>query len=218
MRPAIVFIEELEDGARLLGRFSARFEIAWREIAERADGLTIDEAIAWGRERAGIVLVRFGRRDELWSAGATTHGSYPNWPPPDAPPLVARPVPHEPWDGGELMWAVTILLTPKDVFAHDRESWDVAVASACAAARLPWDRHLLDRFLADAGRGDKPFSTFWSPVYRAYAVVPALRPADAARAVATAFAPPDGFVVRYRARPADLTDAVKHPSGGAVPA
>ena len=46
----------------------------------------------------GCVLVRFGRRDELWSAGATPHWSYPVWPPPDAPPLVSRPVPPEDWE------------------------------------------------------------------------------------------------------------------------
>ena len=217
MRPAVVFVEELEDAGRLLGRFSARFEIAWRQTAERAEGLTIDEAIAWGRERAGFVLVRFGRRDELWSAGATPHWSYPSWPPPDAPPLVPRPVPQEDRDGAELMWAVTIHLTPKDVFEDDRESWDEAVAASCAAARLPWDRRLLDGFLADAGRGEAPFSTFWSPVYRVYAVVPALRPADAEAVVAAAFTPPDGFLVGYRVRPADLTDAVKKPPEGAVP-
>jgi hypothetical protein len=173
-RPAVVFVEELEDGtgARLLGRFSARLERAPRKTAERAEGLTIDEAIAWGRERAERAGVR-------------------------SPP--------------GLMWAVTIRLAPKDVFVagavnDDREAWDVAVASAAAAARLEWDRQLLDGFLDDAQRGETSFATFWSPAYRVYGVVAARDPADAERMVAARFAPPHGFLVDYRVRPADLTE------------
>jgi hypothetical protein len=150
-----VFVEELEDPnqGRLLGRFAARFEPAWQVTAERAEGLTIDEAIAWGRTRAGLVLVTFGRRVELWSAGATPHWSYPRWPPPDLPPLVPRPIPSE--DREDLTWAVTIRLTPEDVLGDDRrDAWDEAVAAAAAALRLGWDRKLLDGFLADARTGE----------------------------------------------------------------
>ncbi len=113
---------------------------------------------------------------------------------------------------------VTIHLTPEDLFVagavKNRESWDVAVASAAAAARLDWDRELLDGFVEDAERqrGEASFATFWSPAYRVYGVVPALEPADAERAVAAAFAPPDGFLVDYRVRPADLTERLRRPS------
>jgi hypothetical protein len=219
-RPAVVFIKELQDreAATLLGRFEARFEPRWRVTAERIEGLTADEAIDWGRARAGLVLIGFGRRVELWSAGATPHWSYPRWPPPDLPPLVERPVPPDDWRraGAELTWAVTIRLSPRDVFVDgavndERETWDIAVASAAAAGFMGWDRELLDGFLADAKRaqiGDRvtAFGTLWSPSYRVYALAPARSAADAERAAAARFTPPDGFLVDYWARPADLSE------------
>jgi hypothetical protein len=222
-RPAVVFVEEIEDvrAARFTGRFRARLERRWRRTAERAEGLTVEEAVGWGRARAGLVLVSFGRRVELWSAGATPHWSYPRWPPPDLPPLVPRAVPPENWscDGGagsELMWSVTIRLTPGNVFVgggvnDDRDVWDVAVASSAAAGRMGWDRQLLDGFLDDAGRvlaagASSGFATLWSPAYRVYAVVLAPDAGNAERAVEAGFAPPDGFRVDYRTRPADLSE------------
>jgi hypothetical protein len=168
--------------------------------------------------------VRFGRRAELWSAGATPHWSYPPWPPPDLPPLVPRPIPPDDWRsvggaGSQLMWAVTIRLTPEDVLTgvavdHQRDAWDSAVAAAAAVRSLAWDRILLDGFLADAApalAADQPqgFATMWSPAYRVYAIEPALQPADAERAIAATFTPPSGFRVGYSARPADLSDLVR---------
>jgi hypothetical protein len=213
-RPPVVFVRELEERDMLLGRFAARFEIAWRTTAERAEALTIDEAITWGRERAGLVLVTFGRRDELWSAGATPHWSYPRWPPPDLPPLVPRPIPPD--DGAaaaaELMWAVTTSLTPLEgLDRDDREHWDVAIAIAAATLRLGWDREPLDGFLADAARSPGGFGTFWWPAYRIYALEAATTAEDAERMVAGAFAPPEGFRVDYRARPADLSERTPEP-------
>ena len=225
VRPAVVFVEEMEDErtARFTGRFRARFEPRWRVIADRTEGLTVEEALGWGRKRAGLVLVRYGRRVELWSAGPTPHWSYPQWPPPDLPPLVPRPVPPDDWRrvggaGSELTWSVTIRLAPKDVFVDgvvndDREVWDVAVASAAAAGSMGWDRKLLDGFLDDAahasaGGSSTGFGTWWSPAYRAYSVVPALDAAEAERAAAAGFAAPDGFLVEYQARPADLSDSL----------
>jgi hypothetical protein len=228
VRPAAVFVEEIEDvpAAIFTGRFRARLESRWRVTAERAEGLAVEEAIGWGRARAGLVLVGFGRRVELWSAGVTPHWGYPRWPPPDVPPLVPRPIPPEDWRrvggaGSELMWSVTILLAPTNVFIDGdvndgREAWDVAVASTAAVGRMGWDRELLDGFLDDAGRGLaggalSGFATLWSPAYRVYAVVPALDAANAERAVAAGFAPPDGFLIDYRVRPADLTELITKP-------
>jgi len=222
-RPAVVFIEELEDRrlGKFIGRFGARFDPEWRVTAERIEGLTAEEAIGWGRARAGLVLIRFGRRVELWSAGATPHWSYPRWPPPDLPPLVPRAVPPEDWrrvggGGSELMWAVTIRLSPMDVFVDgnvndERETWDVAVASAAASRCMGWDRELLDGFLADATRAlpivaPGGFFTLWSPAYRIYALAPARDATDAERAVAATFVAPDGFLFDCRARPADLSE------------
>jgi len=225
-RPPVVFVKEAEDSrtGRLLGRFNARFERAWRKTTDAAEDLTVDDAIVWGRARAGLVLVRFGRRVELWSAGATPHWSYPPWPPPDVPPLRPRPVPPEDWQavgggGSELWWAVTIRLTPEDVLAgasgdDPRDRWDVAVATAAAARGLGWDRTQLDRFLADAGPAlasapPQGFATAWSPAYRVYAMESALDAAAAERAVARAFRPPEGFRVVYTARPADISEYVR---------
>jgi hypothetical protein len=73
------------------------------------------------------------------------------------------------------------------------------------------------RFLDNARRGLaggawSRFATMWSPAYRVYAVVPPLDATSAERAVAAEFAPPDGFRVDYRARPADLREFMASPA------
>src|SRR5829696_3072228 len=70
--------------AGLTGRFTGRTEgsvqAGERVELERVAGLGVEAAISWARERAGLMLVRFGRRDEYWSAAATPHWRYAPWP------------------------------------------------------------------------------------------------------------------------------------------
>jgi hypothetical protein len=65
---------------------------------EGPDTDDVEEAIAWGRERASVVFVRLGPGDEHWySAGdlpARLGGqSFPQWPPPEGQPLPEWPLP-----------------------------------------------------------------------------------------------------------------------------
>jgi hypothetical protein len=81
---ATVFIAELEDPAdsfMLTGLFYGHLERD-DDLADQFEGLPADEAIAWGRERAGVVLVRTGESD-YYSAGAENPDGLPEWPPPD---------------------------------------------------------------------------------------------------------------------------------------
>lgn len=121
VRPAVVFVEEIEDRrAAILPAASRRGLPRWRVIAEWTEGLSVGEAIAWGVGELVWCWSTSGAGFELWSAGLTPHWSYLRWPPPDLPPLVQRAVPPEDWRcvggaGSELMWSVTIWLAPRDV-------------------------------------------------------------------------------------------------------
>jgi hypothetical protein len=75
------------------------------EVDEEAEFATVDEAIAWGRERADVVLVRLGSDVEAcYSAGARTatwfvDGSgwpFPPWPPAGWPDYHGPPEPGWP--------------------------------------------------------------------------------------------------------------------------
>lgn len=225
MDPDVVWIEEQEQvegqaGTRLLGRFSARHEQTppqgRRVQVARLGDVDVDEAIAWGRERAGLVLVRFGRRAGYWSAGRTPHWGYPGWPPPDLPPLTPRLVVGEDWKARPtaepLYWAVTFWLTPKDLGRHTvhelRERCDVSVAVSASTALLGWDARCLEGFLADelrsrAERNDGSVMTSWPPAYRVYAIELAKQAASAKRQALKRYTAPQGFAVRTTVRPAD---------------
>jgi hypothetical protein len=205
-----VFVEEERADGRLLGTFATRLGRGPRQTG----GNTLAEAIAWGSERTGIVLVRFGRRTGWWSAGPTPHWSYPPWPPPDAPALVPRPEPPDDWRAngvaGGLEWAVTLWLSPDGLSAsvawEQREQWRVAVAGAASDCRARWDADSIDRFLADAR--EPSFFTMHAPAFRVYLVIEAETEREATETGAAACVPPPGFSFHWSARPADLDDRV----------
>jgi hypothetical protein len=225
VEPCVAWVEEQSrDGdGRLLGSFTARAErdvhASERVEIERVTDLGVDAAISWARARAGLVVVRFGRREEYWSAGATPHWGYPSWPPPDLPPLIERPAPARSWitepPGEPVYWAVTFWLTPPDLSAADdlsvRETWDIAIALSAASSRLRWDAtslqsHLADKLRARADHDDGGYLTMWSPEYRVYLIEKADNAASAERQAGTRFVPPAGFASRMTTRPADLSD------------
>ncbi len=214
----VVFIEEqtLDAPARFRGTFAAWVNLGPRQVGERVDGLSVDAAVAWGRERAGIVLVRFGHRTQWWSAGMTPHWGYPAWPAPDMPTLVERPVPPRNWSeaDGALEWAVTLWLQPPVLFpaptGEQEGRWREAVATAAADARSWWDSECIDNFLLDvrlAGPEAESLFTMWPPAYRVFFVIEASSPREAEQIAAAACDPPTGFDSRWSARPADLDDA-----------
>jgi hypothetical protein len=222
----VAWIEEqpLDGVGRLEGIFTARCEQGVqadeRMELERVSDLGIDTAIRWARERAGLVLVRFGRRVEYWSAGTTPHWHYPAWPPPDLPPLIGRPAPDTSWTitppGEPVYWAVTFWLMPADLSAAAdpsvRESWEIAIACSAASGRLSWDatllnNHLTDRVQARADHTDRGYFTMWSPEYRVYLIEKADSAVSAERQAKLRYVPPGGFASRVTTRPADLSDA-----------
>jgi hypothetical protein len=72
-QPGTVFIaEDFADEPYLLtGRFSAHWEAAeGREHRAGPEGVPVEEAIAWGRAQADVVLVLLGDEDFHYSAGA----------------------------------------------------------------------------------------------------------------------------------------------------
>jgi hypothetical protein len=82
---------------RMVDPATARFWVSWQDeeatmAIEDDDILGADAAIAWGRERADVVLIRLGHREDTYfSAGATYPESeddepMPIWPPAGPPP------------------------------------------------------------------------------------------------------------------------------------
>ena len=220
MGSAAVFVEERETvsaaGTPLLtGAFDAELR---GDVVDRVEDIPVDAAIAWGRERAAFVLVRFGRRGGYWSAGVTPHAAYPPWPPPALPALVSRPVPEPEWreraDSAEpITWSVVFQLEPLvDVrssdFLEERWRWAERVAHAAAACRAGWDSSSIDEHIDELTacvlQGLDGWSYTSPPVYTAsLAETCATRDQALARA-ASRFTPPDRFRVHSDAHPVDL--------------
>ena len=68
------------------------FWVSWQEeglddVIESDDILGAEAAIAWGRERADVVVIRLGHmHDTYFSAGDIPDPSMPSWPPQTPPP------------------------------------------------------------------------------------------------------------------------------------
>ncbi|HEU0019873.1 MAG TPA: hypothetical protein VFQ14_06245 [Thermoleophilaceae bacterium] len=76
-----VFIAEQEDPDDLFmltGLFAGHLERD-DDLADEFEDLSADEAIAWGRERARVVLIRTGDSD-YYSAGVENPDQFPEWP------------------------------------------------------------------------------------------------------------------------------------------
>jgi hypothetical protein len=159
----VVWISEDEDpfepeGGMLLGTFSGHLDLGGPARADTFEGLTAEEAIAWGRARAGSVYIRFGRSG-YYSAGARQSSEFPPWPPPDLPPLVRRRPPGEEWrDRTEaddpIPWRVDVHLAPPDwnteELAGERAQWEKIVAAVAAESGADgWDADQIDGFFAD---------------------------------------------------------------------
>jgi hypothetical protein len=96
-RTGVVLVGEdfdLDDAFRLTGLFAAHWEALDGQTYLRGpEGVPVEEAIAWGREHADVVLVRLGDEDEPYSAGDKPPDSDPirQWPR-DGLLVRARPV------------------------------------------------------------------------------------------------------------------------------
>jgi hypothetical protein len=91
----VVFVGEnfdLDDAFRLTGLFSAHWEDPGGDAYLQGPAeVPVAEAIAWGRERAPVVLVRLGDDDEHYSAGEKQPDETIRIWPPDGLIVRARP-------------------------------------------------------------------------------------------------------------------------------
>lgn len=83
---------------RMVDPATARFWVSWQDddlddVIENDDVLGAESAIAWGRERADVVLIRLGHRGDTYFSAGTVHQEpedeeerLPIWPPAGPPP------------------------------------------------------------------------------------------------------------------------------------
>lgn len=182
-RRGVVWIaEEVEwdddgGGSWLTARFWAHHDTG--RVAAEVEGVSAEDAIAWGRERADTVHIRLGR-GEYHTAGAVPTPDLEPWPPPDLPPLVRRRPPADAWrdrtaTDPPIAWAVQLSLHPADWSEPDRAHWDCAIAELAGAAGAEgWDADALEANRADieearrraAPREDFGLYTSHRPAYR----------------------------------------------------
>lgn len=223
MPEGVVWISEDEDlyepeGGMLLGTFSGHLDRGGSAPAEEFEGLSVEEAIAWGRARAEWVYLRFGRSD-YYSAGARKSREFAPWPPPDLPPLVRRRPPGEEWrDRTEadepIPWRVDVHLTPPDwntpQLADERARWEATVADIAAEAGADgWDGDQIEGFFADieaararsGGAEEFAWMTRYSPCFDLHLVVDAPTQVIAIEQGQARCSTPEGWTMGASARP-----------------
>jgi hypothetical protein len=165
--PHTVFIVEAEDaspswedGVWLTGRFEGHLE-GRSSLLESFEDLPLEEALAWGRARAGRVLIRHGDEPDVhYSAGTEHPPGTPRWPPAALPPLVGRRHPSDRWrdrtdDDPPIPWRVELLLVPPadrrtlEELTANRDGWAVEGARIADAAGATFSAEPLDTFIAD---------------------------------------------------------------------
>jgi hypothetical protein len=154
------------DGSYLCATFGGRWTRQPREIdGPSFGGLTLEQALIWGRARAPEVQVRFGRGD-FHSAGESNPSGLPHWPPADLPAkLIRRRPPEQGWrersEGDPpVEWRIELLLMPPDLeHMHTAKRWTAERAvedAATAVGASHWDGEPLDAYLDGSGAPDLP--------------------------------------------------------------
>jgi hypothetical protein len=128
--------EGLSGDRWLLGTFEGHVETE-AGMGAQCRGLTAEEAIEWGRARAGRVVIRLGDSD-YYSAGAEAEPGEPTWPPADLGTLVRRRPESERWkdrtaDDPPIEWVVPLAVEPPQLPAL-MEDIDRATRVAAEAA------------------------------------------------------------------------------------
>lgn len=136
--------EKVPGDTFLLGTFYGHVDDGQRMVAE-CSGLSVEAAIAWGRERAPHVYIRLGDGDEYFSAGEKGHGGFERWPPPALPSLVRRRPAWDAWkdrpaSAPAVAWEVQVevLASPwpdEGFLAGDRDRVLGDIAAATPGAR-----------------------------------------------------------------------------------
>jgi hypothetical protein len=102
-------IEDLgTDGYTCAGLWSARWHQGLFQITRGPEGVSASDAIAWGRERADVVLVSPCDSETQYSAGRNSPPGHPTWP--DGHELPPRPSLDTPASGSggdsRILWGV----------------------------------------------------------------------------------------------------------------
>lgn len=154
------------DGSYLCATFGGRWTRQPRDIEGPSfTGLTLDQALIWGRARAPEVQIRYGR-GEYHSAGDVNPSGLPAWPPADLPArLVRRRPPEQLWrersEGDPpVEWRIELLLSPPNVdhmATAKRWAAEEIVEGCCSAAGAAhWDAAPLDAYLERGSDAQTP--------------------------------------------------------------
>jgi hypothetical protein len=213
MAERTVWIAEEDDfdyelgGFVCLGTFGASVQTE-DELVEYVERLPLEAALAWGRERAARVLIRYYDSD-YFSAGDEPVAGAPAWPPAVVPEFVRRRVPEDAWkDRMEtdppIAWRVEVRLEPPRL-GRERDPADERLVADLAAQTSAddWDGHLIDelgRKIAEAGEGGAVYTEI--AAYRLHYSVEASTPAQATDAVERRMVAPAGWMLSVVAEPA----------------
>ena len=196
-----VFISEDEDGDPsghyLTGRFYGHVDDGKR-MTDSFEDLSLDEALAWARERADRIVVRIGYGPS-YAIGFESDSRLP-WPSEGVPQPLRRRTPDEEWKDRteadpDATWRATLGLTPP---AGDRRlpEWDAVVASIAGELGATWSASNLDGWFADLPSGDGGWVTDHSRQYEIEITVEAPTAARARDSAVARVPPlPDGWSV-----------------------
>ena len=105
------------------GRLTARFTVHWADNAGRSwaqgpEGVSVREAIEWGRRHADVVYVRLGEEEVPFSAGVSQPpgGDFPGWP---AEGIEVRPRPFGSPRDGSLQTVAWLLRSVVEIGLRD---------------------------------------------------------------------------------------------------
>ena len=163
-RPGIVYIAEDEEAVVagddsdhfLTGRFYGHLDKGNR-IWDEFEDLSLEEAVAWARERADRIVVRVGY-GPAYAIGFESESRLP-WPRNGLAEPVRRRTPDEAWKDRtdadpDATWRATLGLRPPPTRgqADDRRrpEWDDVVASLASALGAAWSASNLDGWFAEA--------------------------------------------------------------------
>jgi hypothetical protein len=202
-----VFIAEVEDSEYageendhfLTGRFHGHVDAGHR-ITDSFEDLSLDEALAWARERADRIVVRVGY-GPAYAIGFESESRLP-WPSEGLPQPVRRRTPDEEWKDRtdadpDATWVAKLGLGPPQVPDDGRRpEWDEVVAAVADELGAQWSAANLDGWFAGTPADGGGWSTMHSRQYEIDITV--LAPtASRARETALARVPPlpDGWRV-----------------------
>jgi hypothetical protein len=192
-----VFIAEDEDAGYLTGRFYGHLDED-RRLADSFEDLSLEEALAWARERAERIVVRIGYGPS-YAIGFESESWLP-WPSEGLPQPVRRRTPDEQWKDRtdadpDARWHATIGLAPPPGDQRLPE-WDAVVAAIADELGATWSAANLDGWFADRPSGEGAWVTGHSRRYEIVITVEAPTAARARDAALTRVPPlPDGWRV-----------------------